>query len=622
MIHHAPESVRSINVVRGAWRQFYTTITVLSAFSILSSAVAQPSVVEQWTAERRDALVYIEMQGRRGTGILVKSERNQYFVLTAAHNLFGVAEPSVANNILPSPITLGQCYPVEVAVLTLRRGTDGGTPLVPECMIYLGGIDIAAVRIREPSSPTLMRLDRFQAGRHNELAFLGFAFGGQREANPTLATYSRPGGPRNSVVFRAIGAPGLSGAPYLSHDGHVVGIHSGTLTADGTVVSGHLAMVPLTNVGDELERLGLGFSSVAPDLPAPMVVAPPLGPSVLPSVEVKVTVRDPANIRATPRPPEPGEVEVELNLNNATVASGVVERSDGVVNLVCQYCDGKTYQIVLRHTRAPNDYIQKHEDSVVLPSDGMQRREIALSHRTRVGANALAEASGAVSRLRRAPGTPNCYLADSASALLQCRLRSALRPSATFDAERDRIDALFETAIQNGAEAQRGDAQRRYGNFLVGTGRPCAARSNLLAAARDPTLQGPQTIRGWLDAVVACIADPDRLESPLSANVEALQDIREAVEEPIHNFAMRGNFYLLDTTIDLFKRLGTGSIEAAATEIETSENAKLNYYSIVRRLLGPWCGVSEPFNDVSRTLRAITKRRTEAACRTPPSFPI
>ncbi len=259
-----------------------TALTLLLTMGAGTATAQLPSSpAAAWTAEHREALVYVEMAGRKGTGFLVRSERGGLFVLTAAHNIFGVVDPT-ARGINQQAVPPNTCQPVDEATLTLRIGNTGGDPVFAECIVYLGGPDLGAILIKPPgrmnASIAGMRLGRFRDTSHRSLAFIGFRSGLPLSETPEVAHLDTTAGPQGSIIFRATSAGGLSGAPYLSAEGTVVGIHSGVLT-DERPRPGYAAMVPLSAAIGALANMGLPLDP-APDLPP--IERRPLGNRTLP----------------------------------------------------------------------------------------------------------------------------------------------------------------------------------------------------------------------------------------------------------------------------------------------------------------------------------------------------
>ena len=237
-----------------------------------------------WTKDAQGALVYLEAGGEKATGFIVKSDRGPYYVLTAAHALFGVIDPTIATPDRPA-VPIGVCQPVDEKLVAIRQGNTGGDWLFATCIAYLGGPDLAAIKLK-PSGHGLpsLRLGRFRAETDRTLSLLGFRAGLALQETPEVAQLDDvQDGPRGSVLFRAANAGGLSGAPYMSARGVVVGLHSGVLT-DTKPMSGFVAMVPLSSAETLLTDMGLLLSdtpaakSVAAALLLKKIYNPPRGP--------------------------------------------------------------------------------------------------------------------------------------------------------------------------------------------------------------------------------------------------------------------------------------------------------------------------------------------------------
>jgi hypothetical protein len=187
----------------------------------------------------------LEINGRKGTGFIVESERGVLYVITAAHNLFGKVDPTVPGQD-GHPVPTNECQSLDESAITLRHRNTGGDPLYADCIIYVGGPDIGAVRLKPPGrSLPHLRIGWFQSNMDRSLSLIGFAFGLSLSETPETAELDALDGPRNSILLRAANAGGLSGAPYIRADGDVVGVHSGVLT-DEIPRAGFVAMVPLS----------------------------------------------------------------------------------------------------------------------------------------------------------------------------------------------------------------------------------------------------------------------------------------------------------------------------------------------------------------------------------------
>lgn len=507
-----------------------TIVTGLAALAMsASAATGQQDPAAAWTGEKRAAIIFVEMANRKGTGFLVRSERGVLYVLTAAHNIFGVVDPSAAG---PggSAVPLNRCQPVNESTIKLRLETTGGTTLYADCIIYLGGPDIGAVRIKPPTQASrlpLLQLGRYQSNAHQRLALLGFAFGNNPEL-PTAAQLNSLDGPRGTVILAGMNAGGLSGAPYMSSEGLVVGVHSGVLT-DEIPRQGYAAMVPLSAAASALEDNGLNFL-----VPTPGVTDPPPGPIgvVTPPASYRiwgqVLIRDgrigqgPA---PPPRPAGPADaiVRVDFRYNESAMLRSV-ERSllpdGGMFDIPCPdgYPPQRESEVRPVASIASEDYVPRSarltcaaSPPVMVSGSTPPERQLSLTEIGRYAATELDDAFNKRSSLL--PRLPSC-MKTPAGVLdaLYCARVNRVRLDA-LGPDLDGVEENFTNAIANTTGGRFADLRRsalvRYARFQIQRGKPCEASISMAQAVSGASgnignSSLPSVVSEWADTTVAC----------------------------------------------------------------------------------------------------------------------
>jgi hypothetical protein len=487
-------------------------IAVISLW-LLPAYGQQDDPAAAWTTEHRDALVYIEVENRKGTGFLVKSDRGDLYVLTAAHNLFGVVDPTVASPSRPA-VPARACQQVDEAAIKLRLGDIGGPGLYADCISYLGGPDIGAVRVKPPggapSALLVLRPGRFRDDAHQKLALLGFPFGLQRPATPETAELGGSGGPRGTIVFRATNAGGLSGSPLLSADGLVVAMHSGVLEDTQGPRPGFIAIVPLTAVEPALTEIGVRF-----DVPSPKGA---------PAVWGQVLIREGRNVQnlvPASRPARQSEAVVRVDFrNDSNGLRQSAERSllpDGGVFVVpCPDGYPPKRETDVRPVPATigGEYVPRSArlactapPSAFSSNNVPDDRQLSLTEAGRYIATQLDEASNKFATL--IPQLPNCMRTPlGVLDALYCAMINQKRLE-TFSSQLDEIEENFTTAVANASGNMQRTALVRYARFEIRRGNPCVASTAMAQAVSgaDGSVAGstPQlVISEWADTVVAC----------------------------------------------------------------------------------------------------------------------
>jgi hypothetical protein len=200
--------------------------------------------------------------------------------------------------------------------------------------------------------------------------------------------------------------------------------------------------------------------------------------------------------------------------------------------------------------------------------------------------------------------TLNLY--DQISKYLNCRIAQQ-RSIDELGAKINAIDGRFSQAIEYGAEEQKPDARRRFGNFLTRLGRPCDAKVYLQYASSSPSLQGLQAIKGWLDAVEACTQDPEQQDR---AYLAALDDLKGAVEEAENGWLKRAAKPLLHTLQYLLLQISEKQI--------IKEDVYPSWSVLRDQIIVGWCGIAPEKSRTPRDISLVLKKFRSmqlAACR-------
>jgi len=201
------------------------------------------SASDVWAVERVDALVRLTVYDgesrssvdRTGTGFIVNSTRDQQYILTSTHVVAGrKLDASPGCDPLPPNLVI-EGYAGEL------RGS---------CVHHLGR-DISAIRLstfRRQTLPSLpLRGCRLDPGTRIYLA--GYPLGGDVDAQRNGVVTGR-GLEWDLLVTDIPTTGGMSGGPYLSADGDVVGIHQGGVR----FVAGFAHLMPMQVVDAALRN--------------------------------------------------------------------------------------------------------------------------------------------------------------------------------------------------------------------------------------------------------------------------------------------------------------------------------------------------------------------------------
>jgi hypothetical protein len=208
----------------------------------LFSAYAQ--ALDPWTPERTRAVTHIAVLVKPdlesiGTGVVVAGLNSRYFALTSTHVVLPRHDP--AN--LPGPAACSRLRPDT----KLRQNNLGGPELVGGCVYHLGS-DISLIELGpRDDGYSALPLSARDLAKDDVLSLAGFALGYPRVTRSGKVSLLT--GPESTVVTDILTAEGMSGGPYLSPDGMVVGIHRG----GGRYTAGFAHMTPISAIRVLLE---------------------------------------------------------------------------------------------------------------------------------------------------------------------------------------------------------------------------------------------------------------------------------------------------------------------------------------------------------------------------------
>jgi N-acetyl-anhydromuramyl-L-alanine amidase AmpD len=211
-------------------RQWFCRAASIVVIAASGACVAQTVIISPWDEPRLDAMVRIEID--RGTpkrtigaGFLVAGVEKQIFVITSRHVLTGSTEAHEASKIC-------EPLPAKVTLTMYRRDRDVETLTHKDCFWSLES-DIALMPMpeRERGYKLLSLATRefyahdwvYPAGYPN-----GYGLDATRFGNVSSLTDHSPD---ELVVASADTFEGVSGGPYLSGKGAVVGVHAGGIRA-------------------------------------------------------------------------------------------------------------------------------------------------------------------------------------------------------------------------------------------------------------------------------------------------------------------------------------------------------------------------------------------------------
>jgi N-acetylmuramoyl-L-alanine amidase len=174
------------------------------------------------SAERRAAVVRIEINSKSepsvGAGAIVAGKDGRYFILTSAHVLFGRSNASGKSD---------DCIPHPSELRIFRPDRDGEVLETSSCGYKLGqDLALIALKPRTQAYPHL-NLRTMDFKQYDLVYVAGYPNG--FPLDPTRSGYvSHPKIPQSDLVgANIVTMEGMSGGPYLTIDGFLVGIHNG-----------------------------------------------------------------------------------------------------------------------------------------------------------------------------------------------------------------------------------------------------------------------------------------------------------------------------------------------------------------------------------------------------------
>ncbi|TAY14019.1 hypothetical protein ELH96_20695 [Rhizobium leguminosarum] len=200
------------------WPTFFRAFALVTLAATFSAVWAQsiPNDIQPWNERRLDAVVRIEVSGSVGTGFIIRG-KERFFVATSGHVVFGRGSATQASRT---------CVAVDPHAKLYRRDKDGEQLRFDPCAWQLGSdLTLVSLLDRPEGYPYLELAARefheldhvFPAGYPN-----GYPLDFTRDGRvSTVRT------PDNLVVANSLTMEGMSGGPYLSGSGNVVGVHTG-----------------------------------------------------------------------------------------------------------------------------------------------------------------------------------------------------------------------------------------------------------------------------------------------------------------------------------------------------------------------------------------------------------
>ena len=393
-------------------------------------------------------------------------------------------------------------------------------------------------------------------------------------------------------------AAGLSGGPYFTCAGQLVGIHSGSVDQ----ASGFPMMIPLGPAIEALKRLNVTFTS-APREPSVWArirfwrdvgqLGPPESEKVVPIVQFTDSTGQSGD-SLEPTPQEDGVFfqRCPARLSDSAVAS---------VSAIITSKERESYTISKR-LKLPCD---------VPPSDptafdeSIAAREIRFSHTKKLVEFLITQASDAERHFRT---SDSCTRESNAVYWLDCRQRNP-RPT-DRQKEADGILNNYKEASQLVVPVHRG-AYLRLARFHMFLGEPCRAADNFAIAlngTKDPVLG--TTIRSlaveWMDAAKVCGLSEARLDKfsreQLSEAPEE-ERIRQRDEAAIASFnrvlaPAQGvsEISILDLTRNARLRVTTSTLSLLGThalgKVETAINSNMDLRIAFREVLDQFASES------------------------------
>ena len=601
------------------------TLPLILSFNLFSlvpaaHAASDLELKALWTPGMRAAVVPIQSENRRGTGFVVRANNGRYYVLTAAHVLWGAIDPTAPAKAgeVREPIPANTCEPVDKDAYQIRQE---GIVLEAECIRYLGHPDLAVIKLKDTTRhPSALPTARFHADRDLRLSRLGYPGGASAlEVTPTLGDVNTVEAPLDGIRITMPNIKGLSGAPYLSAQGRVVGLHSGVLEDDTSAYPGYVVMIPLANAESELTGLNLPLDGPIPPPVTPDTLAKPpvFATGVAAPLVIEVRDQRPSRtaIQPSPRPPAMGEVQVSLEQDGNTRVTGIVgDTAAGRYTLSCPACSPGRYQVQAVNVAAPALYKLASPVESELPLPGTQPLLVALSHRQNLGAIAFNLAVRKIDDLKASPSVPACLNTSVASDLLRCRTDQTTVANIPYQVAVREIRSTFRTALEDGAEWQQPDANRNLGTFLIANGLPCEARDPLWAAATSGSFLGAQPPNEWLNALIACISDPASAAGGNDALRDALDQLVATLAPDSIAVLARIDATFIRETTKLLLRLGDGNPQLAADRIALDPNLRDTVADLMDRALAPWCRIAKPYGPYIAILQELQRKVRTGAC--------
>jgi S1-C subfamily serine protease len=253
--------------MRAAIPSWYVTLTACTMAALLVVSAQAQSLGNPWTPERARAVVRIEVtRGAApvvGTGFVVKGLSGRHYVLTSTHVVLPEHNPADAQ---PSG-----CIPL-LNGTRLFQGNSGGPELRASCAHHLGyDTSIAELAPRDDPFPVL-ELSARELAVNDPVTLAGFPLGYPRDTSRS-GKITTTSGPDGTIVTDILTAEGMSGGPYLTSDGVVVGIHRG----GGRYTAGFAHMTPIFWLRNLLERFVGPIPTTLTTRPTPGQQQPPPG---------------------------------------------------------------------------------------------------------------------------------------------------------------------------------------------------------------------------------------------------------------------------------------------------------------------------------------------------------
>ncbi len=215
---------------------FFLYLSSLSLwFAAFSTNVFAKDPQHVWTDDRLKSVVRIELKVNKqtltGTGVIVTSSKkdgkghNFQYIITSRHVVQIIKD---AGNNLRDPHPTNCEKDLDEEALKIYEGQSGDGEITIECVIFPTK-DIALIRVDKRDKEPYPALDIIACAPREgvRLYIAGFALSGYRDIyrHGIVTSYT----PEN-VIVDVPTAGGMSGGAYLTHEGHLVGIHQGAET--------------------------------------------------------------------------------------------------------------------------------------------------------------------------------------------------------------------------------------------------------------------------------------------------------------------------------------------------------------------------------------------------------